>query len=439
MRGLMWGGSSAGRASRSQCEGREFDPPPLHQTLARVAALLAAILGSAGIWAASPAPSTGVLRIGTPGDYAPYSWHDTATGTYRGSDIAMARALAWRLGLTPQFVATSWSTLVADATAGRFDIAVGGISVTAERQRSVEFSTAYTRDRKQPVVRCGEERRYDTQGEINRKQVRLIVNAGGTNERFAREQFPDASLTVHADNRTVFEEIRAGRADVMVTDAVEGRLQQRALQGLCVASVRAEWAPASKAILIATGAVNRRDVDAALAQLVARKRFRNALREWEGYSWSAQDNPGTRLAALIDERLAVVIEVARAKWNAQAAIEDPVRERESLLSLRERAMALGISAKTVDTFFGAQIEAAKILQRELFAQWRRQRRGQFANVADLSRDIRPEIDRINMQMLAALARFSGSNSRLPVASTLSLASPAALKAARAGVTAKSGT
>ena len=28
-----WGGSSAGRASRSQCEGREFDPPPLHHTI----------------------------------------------------------------------------------------------------------------------------------------------------------------------------------------------------------------------------------------------------------------------------------------------------------------------------------------------------------------------------------------------------------------------
>ncbi len=26
-----WGGSSAGRALRSQCRGREFDPPPLHQ------------------------------------------------------------------------------------------------------------------------------------------------------------------------------------------------------------------------------------------------------------------------------------------------------------------------------------------------------------------------------------------------------------------------
>ena len=30
LQSTAWGGSSAGRASRSQCEGREFDPPPLH-------------------------------------------------------------------------------------------------------------------------------------------------------------------------------------------------------------------------------------------------------------------------------------------------------------------------------------------------------------------------------------------------------------------------
>jgi chorismate mutase-like protein len=439
MRGLMWGGSSAGRASRSQCEGREFDPPPLHQIFARIAALLAAILGIASISAAAAESSSGVLRIGTPGDYAPYSWYDPATGTYRGSDIAMARALALRLGLKPQFVTTSWSTLIADANAGRFDIAVGGISITPERQRVVEFSTPHTSDRKQPVVRCGEERRYDTLGEINRTQVRLIVNAGGTNERFAREQFPAATLTVHADNRTVFEEIRAGRADLMVTDSVEGRLQQRAQQGLCVAPVRAEWAPASKAILIAAGAVTKREVDAVLAQLGAKSRFRSTMRDWESYSWSAQVDPGVQLASLMDERLAVVTEVARAKWNTQAPIEDLVRERESLLSLRERASALGISVSTVDAFFGAQIKAAKILQRELFAHWRKQQHGQFANVADLSRDIRPEIDRINSLMLATLASLSGSNSRLPAASVISLTSPAAVKAARAGVAAKTGT
>ncbi|MEO8309479.1 MAG: gamma subclass chorismate mutase AroQ, partial [Pseudomonadota bacterium] len=410
--------------SRSQCEGREFDPPPLHQFFVRCTAFLAA-LGMAAAWGAEGS-APGVLRIGTPGDYAPYSWYDANTETWRGSDIALARALAANLGLRAVFVATSWSTLLADAKAGRFDIAVGGISITAERQRAVDFSTPYAADRKQPVVRCGEEKHYDTQAEINRPQVRLIVNAGGTNERFAHEQFPAATLTVHADNRTVFDELRAGRADVMVTDSVEGRLQQRAQQGLCVAKTGAKWAPADKAILIA-GGVMKHDVDGALARLGGKARYRLELGDWEGYSWSAQDTGGVRLAALIDERLAVVVEVARSKWNSQAAIEDSSREQQLLQSLRARAATMGVTPETVNSFFGAQIEAAKVLQGELFARWRKQKQGQFADVADLARDIRPEIDRITARMLDELALNPGNAPWVPAASTLSLVSPKAMR------------
>jgi chorismate mutase-like protein len=426
MRGLMWGGSSAGRASRSQCEGREFDPPPLHQSFVRIAAFMAAVLVSGLAAGAEP----GVLRIGTPGDYAPYSWHDTATGARRGSDIALAHALAARLGLRPQFVPTTWPTLIADARAGQFDIAVGGISITAERQRSVDFSRPYTSDRKLPVVRCGEEQRYDTQGEINRASVRLIVNAGGTNERFSREQFPDATLTVHADNRTVFEEIRSGRADVMVTDSVEGRLQQRAALGLCVAAVKAEWSPAQKAVLIAAGSVTKLQVDAVLDDLGGSRAYRRGLRQWEAFDWSGQTASASTLAALMDERLAAVVEVARAKWNAKAAIEDPVREQQLLQSLREKAVTKGVSSEVVDSFFGAQIEAAKVLQRELFALWKKQKQGQFAGVADLARDIRPVIDRITASMLDELGLNHGKKSRLPEASTMAQLSSRAVRTAR---------
>jgi chorismate mutase-like protein len=433
MHGLLWGGSSAGRASRSQCEGREFDPPPLHQILAGLAVLLFATL----CLAAQPARAqsiAGVLRIGTPGDYAPYSWYDTATGAYRGSDVALARALAARLGLRAQFVSTTWANLVPDAEAGRFDIAIGGISITAERRGRVDFSRPYTSDRKQPVVRCGEERSYDTTAEINRAQVRLVVNPGGTNERFAREHFPAATLTVHADNRSVFDEIRNGRADVMVTDAVEGKLQQRAGEGLCVAQVREIWAPADKAVLIRRGALDVHEVDAALRQLG--KAYRRELSVWEGYGWSTTATPGVQLAALIDERLAVVTEVARSKWNTHAAIEDPVRERALLQSLRERARQLNIPAEQVDRFFRAQIEAAKQLQTELFAQWRKQKRGQFAGVADLATEMRPEIDWITSRMLDLLPEFYGISSRhISPASTLSLVDSRAVKTAQAPMTA----
>jgi chorismate mutase-like protein len=382
--------------------------------------------------AAESAAPAGVLRIGTTGDYAPYSWHDTATGSYRGADIAWAQALALRLGLRAEFVPTTWPTLLADAKAGRFDLAVGGISITDERARALAFSMPYAHDRKMPVVRCGEQRRYDTGAEINDPRVRLVVNPGGTNERFARQQFPVAALVVHADNRSVFDEIRAGRADVMVTDAVEGRLQQRAGNGLCVAKVRANWAPASKAVLIASAAPGKPAIDAALRQLGGARHYQRDLADWEGYAWSAAAEPLVQLGALIDARLAIVTEVARAKWNTQAPIEDPAREQALLQSLRERGAGLGLGTAAVNRFFGAQIEAAKVLQRELFVQWRREQRGQFPGVADLARDIRPEIDRVTASMLEQLALLPGKNSRsLPVASTMTLVSPAAVKTARA--------
>ncbi len=394
--------------------------------------MLAAATLLATAQAADAPARDGVLRIGTPGDYAPYSWYDTTTDSYRGADIALARALALRLGRRAEFVPTTWSALQADGQAGRFDIAVGGISITEGRGRVFTFSSAYAHDWKMPVVRCGEQRRYDTAEEINRPQVRLVVNPGGTNERLAHEQFPAASLTIHADNRTVFDEIIADHADVMVTDAVEGRLQQRAGKGLCVAKVRTRWAPASKAVLIASDAVSKADIDAELKLLGGVRGYQRALSNWEGYAWSISAEPGVQLAALIDARLAIVTEVARAKWNTQAAIEDPVREQALLQALRERAAGLGLSATAVERFFGAQIEAAKVLQRELFAQWQREHHGQFAGVADLAREIRPEIESVTGRMLEQLALRPGRNSRtLPLASTMALLSPAAVRTARA--------
>ncbi len=133
---------------------------------------------------------------------------------------------------------------------------------------------------------------------------------------------------------------------------------------------------------------------------------------------------------MIDERLALVVEVARAKWNTQAAIEDLAREQALLQSLRERASAMGVSAIAVERFFGAQIEAAKILQRELFVRWRQQQRGQFPGVADLAQDIRPQIDRVTSRMLEVLALLPGQDPRWMNASTLNLVGPAAVGKAR---------
>ena len=167
---------------------------------------------------------------------------------FGGADVIMAQSLARALGLRLVLVPTSWKTLVADHAADRFDVAMGGVSITPDRAASGDFSHPVRHDGKRPIVRCADRLRYRSLAAIDRPDVRVTVNPGGTNERFARSNLAHASLMVHADNRTIFDEIVTGRADVMVTDGAEVDYQARRHPGvLCAAAVPAPFDLSAKA------------------------------------------------------------------------------------------------------------------------------------------------------------------------------------------------
>jgi cyclohexadienyl dehydratase len=130
-------------------------------------------------------------------------------------------------------VKTSWGNLMGDFTAGKCDIAVGGISVTTERQKRAFFSNAYMVNGKVPLTRCEDAARYQSVADIDRAGVRVVANPGGSNERFARASFRNATLTIHTENLTIFDELLQRRADVFVTEAAEALTQQKLKPGLC--------------------------------------------------------------------------------------------------------------------------------------------------------------------------------------------------------------
>lgn len=173
----------------------------------------------------------GTLRVCTTGDYKPYSFLKS-DGKFEGIDIDMADSLAKSLGVQVEYVKTTWSTLTNDFLA-KCDIAVGGVSTTLERQKRVFFTQPYMIDGKAPIARCADVDKYQTLAQIDQPSTRVIVNPGGTNERFAKQYFTHAKLTVYPDNVTIFKQILEGKADVMVTDASETLLQQKLNPGLC--------------------------------------------------------------------------------------------------------------------------------------------------------------------------------------------------------------
>lgn len=210
--------------------------------------------------------AAGVLRIGTTGDYAPFCLE--SGGRVRGADVELARALAAHLGLQPVFVRTSWPSLLADLAAQRFDVALSGISITPERRARGRFSLPYQSGGKTFLARCAERTRFRTLAQVDRRKVRVIVNPGGTNERFVREHVRHARVIVHADNRTVFDEIVAGRADVMITDDVEAELQALRHPALC-RTTPATLSRADKAVLMVDDAALESAVNAWLSEAIA--------------------------------------------------------------------------------------------------------------------------------------------------------------------------
>jgi chorismate mutase-like protein len=117
----------------------------------------------------------------------------------------------------------------------------------------------------------------------------------------------------------------------------------------------------------------------------------------------AKSSGGNLLSSLIEDRLSVMTDVARSKWNNGSAIEDPVREQQLLADVGAKAQALGISAEWVQHFFRFQIEAAKEVQYCLFAQWTAAGQKPFPAVQDLRSVIRPRLDQLTVQILQELA------------------------------------
>lgn len=135
-----------------------------------LALCLSAILFAAGCGTSNSTPAAssdeGVFRVGMEAGYAPFNWTqmDDSNGAVKidgnaeyagGYDVEIAKKLADGLGKKLVIVKTEWDGLVPALTSGKIDAIVAGMSPTAERKQTIDFSDNYYKSNLVMVVKKG--------------------------------------------------------------------------------------------------------------------------------------------------------------------------------------------------------------------------------------------------------------------------------------------
>ena len=86
---------------------------------------------------------SGTLRVATDQKYKPQSWFDVKSNTWKGFDVDVATEIANRLGVAVDIQHQDWDIVTAGSWNDRWDINVGSMTDTVEREGIFHFTPAY--------------------------------------------------------------------------------------------------------------------------------------------------------------------------------------------------------------------------------------------------------------------------------------------------------
>jgi cyclohexadienyl dehydratase len=396
-----------------------FSPPLKAKALRHI--LASAVLALLAACAAAPevSPATRevrVLRVGTSGDYPPFS--TLREGRMSGFDAALLESYAADRGYRLEWVRFRWPELVADLGAGRFEVAASGITVRPERSLVGRYTVPVARNGALLLLRRpawapppggSPEEPLALLAALDRPELRVAVNQGGHLERVARAHFQNARILAIPDNAAVREALATGQADAALTNTVEGPRWAEGLTGI------ERVGPFTRDVVALYVSPSRSELAADLDTWLLRQEKSGALgRLREKHLGPGATGPtATPVEALLSataERLALMPRVATAKRLAGQPIEVPTQEARVLEAARAEvhaaAVALGVAAppdEALTAFFQAQMDAAKQLQLRAATT--------ETPVHSLDGELRPALARISSRLSALVPRVPGGLDR----------------------------
>lgn len=206
----------------------------------RMRILVLAVLSIAGLCIAGLAPTAparaastwdqvagaGTLRVGVIPDRPPYIYKTSTTGDWQGFSIEMAKDMARALSVAmdkeikPEFVITSWPTVVLDIEANKIDVFFG-FNFSEERRRAIDlFGPLYAVP--SVVVTAKGFNPGENWSDFDKPDIKLSVAMGTTDEAAAKRFLPHATLRAMKGMAETVLDVQSGNAQALVTTVLTG-------------------------------------------------------------------------------------------------------------------------------------------------------------------------------------------------------------------------
>lgn len=162
--------------------------------------------------AVSEVLADGVLTVGTNAEFPPFEYVDD-NGEPDGFDIALIKAIGEKLGVTVEVENMEFEALVS-AIGSKIDLAIAGMTVTDERQASVDFSNPYYDALQYVIVPEGSEiASFDDLAGKN-----IGVQLGTTGDFIASDDVEGANVSQYNKGVDAVNDLLNGRVDCVIID-----------------------------------------------------------------------------------------------------------------------------------------------------------------------------------------------------------------------------
>ncbi|ART81023.1 ABC transporter substrate-binding protein [Oceanisphaera avium] len=156
------------------------------------------------------------VRFGIEGAYPPFSWTDEQ-GQLQGFDVDIANALCEQMQVQCELVAQDWDGIIPALLARKYDAIIAAMSITEQRQRTVDFTQPYALVPNKFVAKKGTTLELS---EAGLKGKRVGVQIATTHDKYLSENFgKSVALVRYGTADEAYLDLKAGRVDYVFLDA----------------------------------------------------------------------------------------------------------------------------------------------------------------------------------------------------------------------------